>query len=349
MEISLPDEHGRLQILQIHTSNLSRNNKLDKDIDLCHLAKETKNYSGAEIEGLVRAAATTAMNRLVKVDGKISVSNMDEFKVTKVDFEYGMLNDIKPSFGANTEDFDTYIAQGVQSYGQPVENILADGNLLIKQTRDGKNVSLVSVLFEGPKGSGKTALAAELAVHSGFPFIKFCSPENMIGFSENAKCQAIKKVFEDAYKSELSCVVIDDIERLIEYVPIGPRFSNIVLQTLMVLLNKKLKAGRKLLVLGTSSSREVLDQMDLLSNFNTVIHVPAIQEHGHMRNVLQHNEYFTASELDEIDKLIKGKKLHVSVKKLLSLSEMAIQVSNENQESRAKKFFYLLVEQNCLS
>ena len=41
------------------------------------------------------------------------------------------------------------------------------------------------------------------------------SPENMIGFSEGAKCQAIKKVFDDAYKSELSCVMIDDIERLL--------------------------------------------------------------------------------------------------------------------------------------
>ena len=37
----------------------------------------------------------------------------------------------------------------------------------------------------------------------------------MIGFSENAKCQAIKKIFDDAYKSELSCIVIDDIERLL--------------------------------------------------------------------------------------------------------------------------------------
>ena len=37
----------------------------------------------------------------------------------------------------------------------------------------------------------------------------------MIGFSENAKCQAIKEIFDDAYKSELSCIIIDDIERLL--------------------------------------------------------------------------------------------------------------------------------------
>ena len=41
--------------------------KLARDFDVRQLAKETKNFSGAEIEGLVRAATSTAMNRLIKV------------------------------------------------------------------------------------------------------------------------------------------------------------------------------------------------------------------------------------------------------------------------------------------
>ena len=43
------------------------NNKLGPDVDLVELAATTKNFSGAEIEGLVRAATSTAMNRLIKV------------------------------------------------------------------------------------------------------------------------------------------------------------------------------------------------------------------------------------------------------------------------------------------
>lgn len=46
----------------------------------------------------------------------------------------------------------------------------------------------------GPPHSGKTALAAKIAEESNFPFIKICSPDKMIGFSETAKCQAMKKV-----------------------------------------------------------------------------------------------------------------------------------------------------------
>ena len=61
----------------------------------------------------------------------------------------------------------------------------------------------------------------------------------MVGFTESAKCVRIKKVFEDAYRSSLSCVVIDNIERLLDYGPIGPRYSNLTLQALLVLLKKQ--------------------------------------------------------------------------------------------------------------
>ena len=57
-----------MQILNIHTSKLRKEDKLADDVSLDVLSVETKNFSGAEIEGLVRAAATTSMNKLVKVN-----------------------------------------------------------------------------------------------------------------------------------------------------------------------------------------------------------------------------------------------------------------------------------------
>ena len=52
----------------------------------------------------------------------------------------------------------------------------------------------------------------------------------------------------------MSIIVLDDLERLLEYVPIGPRFSNTILQVLLVLLKKQPPAGRRLLVLGAPPS-----------------------------------------------------------------------------------------------
>ncbi len=67
----LPDENGRLEILRIHTAQMVKFNKLAADVDLEDLAKRTRNFSGAEIEGLVRSAQSTAMNKLVQVGGAL--------------------------------------------------------------------------------------------------------------------------------------------------------------------------------------------------------------------------------------------------------------------------------------
>ena len=67
MEISLPDEFGRLQILNIHTNKMRNNGIMDSDVDLKELAASTKNFSGAEIGGLVKSATSFAFNRHVKV------------------------------------------------------------------------------------------------------------------------------------------------------------------------------------------------------------------------------------------------------------------------------------------
>lgn len=72
--------------------------------------------------------------------------------------------------------------------------ILSDGNLYIQEARSAEGSGLVSVLLEGPPNSGKTALAAKIAKNSDFPFIKVCTPEDMVGFTEPAKCLSIRKV-----------------------------------------------------------------------------------------------------------------------------------------------------------
>ncbi len=51
VEIGLPDEKGRLQILKIHTRKMKEIDFLGQDVDLGVLAANTKNFSGAEIEG----------------------------------------------------------------------------------------------------------------------------------------------------------------------------------------------------------------------------------------------------------------------------------------------------------
>ena len=112
-------------------------------------------------------------------------------------------------------------------------------------------------MLEGAPNAGKSALAAQLALNSGFPFVKICSPDDMVGFTESAKCMTIRKIFDDAYRSSMSCIVVDNIERLIDYGPIGPRYSNLTLQALLVLLKKPPPRGKRLLIICTTSRKDV--------------------------------------------------------------------------------------------
>ena len=40
------------------------------------------------------------------------------------------------------------------------------------------------------------------------------------------------------FRSERACLLVDNIERLLDYGPIGPRYSNTTLQALLVLFKK---------------------------------------------------------------------------------------------------------------
>ncbi|KAM6914342.1 vesicle-fusing ATPase [Lycodopsis pacificus] len=346
MEISLPDEKGRVQILTIHTNKMRGYKLLAPDVDIKELAADTKNYSGAELEGLVRAAQSTAMNRHIKATATVEVDmeKAEKLQVTRSDFMGSLNNDIKPAFGTNQEDYSNYIMNGIIKWGDPVTHVLDDGELLVQQTKNSDRTPLVAVLLEGPPHSGKTALAAQIAEDSEFPFIKICSPEKMIGHSEISKCQAIKKVFDDAYKSQLSCVVVDDIERLLDYVPIGPRFSNLVLQALLVLLKKAPPKGRKLLIIGTTSRKDVLQEMEMLDAFSTTIHVPNISTGEQLVDALELLGSFTDKERASIAHQLKGKRVWIGIKKLLVLIEMSLQMT---ADYRVTKFLSLLRDEGA--
>lgn len=67
LEMGLPDEAGRQEILDIHTQKMQEGGLLDKDTTAClsEIATATENFSGAEIECIVKAACSFAMDRCI--------------------------------------------------------------------------------------------------------------------------------------------------------------------------------------------------------------------------------------------------------------------------------------------
>ncbi|KAJ3309613.1 transport between ER and Golgi ATPase protein [Blyttiomyces sp. JEL0837] len=341
MEISLPDEHGRFQILNVHTAKMRKHNLLETDVDIQELASLTKNFSGAEIAGLIKAATSWSFNRHVKVGSVAAVSeDYEHLKVNRDDF-MGALEEVRPSFGVADAELERCVSNGVFSFGDHIERILADGKIFIDQVKNSSRTPCISVLLHGPTGAGKTALAATIAKSSDFPFIKLISPETMVGFTENSKMSSIAKVFDDAYRSPLSVIVIDSLERLLDWVPIGPRFANSVLQTLLVLLKKQPPKGHKLLILCTSSQRHVLEQMDLMEVFNAQVYVPNIQD---LKSIDLELGLFNDSERRRVWQMIQSSgsdlKFSISIKKLIMVAE-----TSRQDVDKVEKFVNTLLEE----
>ncbi|KAH9576971.1 hypothetical protein CY35_01G190400 [Sphagnum magellanicum] len=99
IEIGLPDEKGQFQILSIHSNKVKENSFLSADVDLKELASKTKNFSGVELEGLVKSVTSFALNRQVSAADLSREIVEDNIKVTMDDF-MSDLNEVKPAFGA---------------------------------------------------------------------------------------------------------------------------------------------------------------------------------------------------------------------------------------------------------
>lgn len=101
--------------------------------------------------------------------------------------------------------------------------------------------------------------------------------------------------------------MLDDIERLLEFVHIGPRFSNSVLQALLVLIKKKPpNAERKLLIIGTTSMRDILSELEVVSCFNTILNVPNIYTSQELTTILS-NFNCPATEVSAIATAFESK------------------------------------------
>ncbi|KAG2343661.1 vesicular-fusion protein SEC18 [Suillus weaverae] len=340
MEISLPDEHGRFQILRIHTAKMRTNNVMDADVDLAELAAMMKNYSGAEIEGFVKSATSFAFNRHVKVGTMAGISeDVDKLRVNRSDF-FKALEEIKPAYGVSEEELTDVIANGIIHHDPIIEEILDKGKLFVNQVARSTRTPRVSILLHGPPASGKTVLAASIAWASQFPFIKLISPDRMVGFSEAQKIQFITRTFTDSYKSPLSVIVVDNLERLLDWTSLGSRFSNSVLQTLLVLIARKPPKDKRLLVIATTSLRPLLTELGLSDVFDSELRVPPISNLSSLERVLREVQLFSSeNELRQTMRILTDAgfavdlnaeedaalHLQVGIKKLLSIVEMARQ------------------------
>ncbi|XP_057962306.1 vesicle-fusing ATPase-like [Malania oleifera] len=83
LEISFPDEQGREQILKVHSRNIQKEGILQLDFDFKQLASMTENWSGADLESLVRQALSSA---IVRASNGFQCFEEEKLRITEKDF-----------------------------------------------------------------------------------------------------------------------------------------------------------------------------------------------------------------------------------------------------------------------
>jgi transitional endoplasmic reticulum ATPase len=84
VEVPVPDEDARREILSVHASG----KPIGDDVDLDELAAKTDGLSGAQLESIVRDASMRAIRELAdKVGPETAADRADEVRIDQAHFE----------------------------------------------------------------------------------------------------------------------------------------------------------------------------------------------------------------------------------------------------------------------
>jgi transitional endoplasmic reticulum ATPase len=273
IEIGVPNERGRREVLEVHTRRMP----LSEDVDLDRLSKRTHGFVGADLESLATEAAMTALRR------RQAGSAIGELRVTRADFETA-LSSVEPSAMREyvaekpTEGFDA--VGGLDEVKKALERAvswpLTYGPLF--EAADAAPPS--GVLLHGPPGTGKTLLARATAAESGVNFIHVAGPELLdryVGESE----KSVRELFERARQTAPVVVFFDEVDAIASQRGGGGGDTEVTERVVSQLLTEldRVAENPSLVVLAATNRREALDPALLRpGRFEQHIEVPLPDE-----------------------------------------------------------------------
>ena len=255
IQIGVPDERGRAEILQVHTRGMP----LADDVDVAGIAARTHGFVGADLEAVASEAAMAAIRRRPGDRAERAAWN-ERPAVTRADFD-AALAAVEPSamreFVAETPAIDFDDVGGLEAakatLRESVEWPLTYDSLFEATNTDPP----AGVLLYGPPGTGKTLLARALAGESEVNVVSVDGPavlDRYVGESE----RAIRKLFERARQAAPSIVFIDEIDAIAGRRGESHEVTERVVSQLLTELDG-MRENPNLVVLAATNRREHLD------------------------------------------------------------------------------------------
>lgn len=278
IEIGIPDQEGRLEILQIHTRGMP----LTDDVDLEDLSKITHGFVGADLESLSKEAAMRSVRRILPEinmeQTKIPFEVLNKIKITNTDFQ-NALKEVHPSAMREVQiqrpnvkwDEIGGLDEVKEELSEAIEWPLKHANLF----READVVPPKGLLLYGPPGTGKTMIAKAVATTSESNFISVKGPElisKWVGESE----KGVREVFRKARQASPCIVFFDEVDA------IAPRRgksedSHVTERVISQMLTEMdgLEDLKGVVVIGATNRPDIIDEALLRpGRFDRILEVP---------------------------------------------------------------------------
>jgi len=352
IEIGIPNEDGRMEILNIHTKGMP----LDKNIQLSNISKITHGFVGADLEILTKEAAIRSLRRIlpeIDIDQyPLSPDILNKIIITNSDF-YNALKDVTPSaireFQIQKPNTKWEDIGGLEKIKQEIEEI-TEWPLKYPELYDFADIKpSKGILFYGPPGTGKTLIAKAVASNSKLNFISIKGPELLskwVGESE----YAIREIFRKAKQVSPCIVFFDEVDAIFKKRSFEISESNVNERMVSQMLTELdgLEPLEGVIVIGATNRVDVIDEALLRpGRLDKVIEIPLPDTYSR-KQIIQ--IYLRKKPVDDdsflVDKLLKlttgfsGAEIEgfINSASILALRDfLKDPVKNKDQNNRLKK------------
>ncbi|MGY5149981.1 MAG: CDC48 family AAA ATPase [Candidatus Nitrosopumilus sp. bin_68KS] len=281
IEIGIPDEEGRFDILSIHTRGMP----IDKNVDLKEISKTTHGFVGADLEVLAKEAAMISLRKILDVEKidlseeKISTEILQKIKITREDF-IDALKEVKPSALREVQvQIPNVTWEDVGGLDALKEELLeaVEWPMKYKEAYDYVNVEAPKgILLHGPPGTGKTLIAKALAKMTDSNFISIKGPELLskwVGESE----KGVREIFRKARQAAPCIIFLDEVDALVPRRGSGDSSSHVTENVVSQILTEidGLEELNNVLIIGATNRLDIVDEALLRpGRFDRIIQVP---------------------------------------------------------------------------
>ncbi len=278
IEIGIPDNDGRLDILSIHTRGMPINEK----VNLKQIAKTTHGFVGADLEILSKEAAMRSLRRILpEIDleeEKISSEILQKIEISNDDFREA-LKEVRPSALREVQvqipDVNWDDVGGLDELKDELREAV-EWPVKHKEAYDYVDVEAPKgVLLHGPPGTGKTLIAKALAKMTESNFISIKGPELLskwVGESE----KGVREIFRKARQAAPCIIFLDEVDALVPRRGSGSSDSHVTENIVSQILTEidGLEELHNVLIIGATNRLDIVDEALLRpGRFDRIIEV----------------------------------------------------------------------------